>query len=322
MKKRINIRDVAKAAGVSITTVSRALNGYSDVSEETRKKIKEVASTLNYMPNINARALGGISETTIGLLVSDLQPYDYSNMAIGMITGVYEACAEYGCEFILLATDVERQSKQNFLQLCRKKNIDGIVATGLRTNDIYYKDIIKGDIPSVLMDINTSGKNLCSVSIDNVKASDDAVKYLIESGHRHIGMINGEHVAGVSKERFLGYEKALKESNIDLKKEYIKYSDFNEQKAYEDVISLMKGNKEITALFCASDLMAIGAIKAVEELGLRIPEDISVIGFDDIPVSKYISGGLTTIRQDPYKMGHLAVVLYEFLKGCRGSSEH
>lgn len=306
MKRRIGIRDVAKTAGVSITTVSRALNGYSDVSEETRNRIMKIAAELNYTPNINARALGGIPETTIGLLVSDLQPSDYSNMAIGMITGVYEICAKHGCEFALLATDVERQSKQNFLQLCRKKNIDGLVVTGLRTNDVYYKDIIKGDIPSALIDINTNGKNLCSISIDNEKASDNAVKYLIELGHQHIGMINGEIVAEVSKERFSGYAKALKDAHINLNEQYVKYSDFKEEKAYEDVLLLLTRHKQITALFCASDIMAIGAIRAIEELGLRVPEDISVIGFDDIPVSKYINGGLTTIGQDPYKMGYMA----------------
>lgn len=304
--KRTSIKDVATKAGVSITTVSRALNGYSDVSEATRARIMEVARELNYAPDVNARALGGMSETTIGLIVSDLQHSDYSNMAFGVISGVYHACVENGCEFILLATDVARQGKQNFLQLCRKKNLDGIVAMGLRTDDVYYKEVLKGYLPCALIDINKMGKNLCNISVDNIRASKEAVQHLLALGHKHIGMINGEKVADVSKERYSGYASALLDADMVLNPDYVIYSDFKEEVAREEVKELLKNNPEITAVFCASDLMAIGAIQGIEEMGLRVPEDISVVGFDDIPVARYVGNGLTTIKQDPYIMGNMA----------------
>ncbi len=304
--KRTSIKDVAAKAQVSITTVSRALNGYSDVSEATREKILKIAEELNYAPDVNARALGGMSEPTIGLIVSDLQYSDYSNMASGVISGVYHACVENNCEFILLATDVVQQEKHNFLQLCRKKNVDGIVAMGLRTDDVYYKEVLKGDIPCALIDINKIGKNLCNISVNNIKASRDAVQYLLELGHENIGMINGEKVADVSKERYSGYATALLDAGKLLNPAYVVHSDFKEERAHEDVKKLLTDNPELTAIFCASDMMAIGAIQGIEELGLKVPEDISVVGFDDIPVARYVGGGITTVKQNPYVMGKLA----------------
>lgn len=304
--KRTSIKDVAKAAGVSITTVSRALNGYDDVSIKTRAAIEEIARQLNYAPNMNARSLGGMTETTIALLVSDLQPKDESGLAFGIISGLYRVCAEYNCEFILLATNFNSQEKITYLQLCRKKNIDGVVVMGLRTEDPYYHEVLESQIPCVLIDIDVEAAHTCSVSVDNVKASEEAVRYLLSQGHRKIAMMNGASVAAVSKERLTGYANALLKQGLLLNLEYVVYGDFKEQKAEEEGQKLLTAYPEVTAIFCASDLMAIGVIRAAEKLGLKIPEELSVIGFDDIPVAAYVYGGITTIRQNPYEMGRLA----------------
>ena len=303
---RIGIRDVAKAAGVSITTVSKALNGYGDVSNKTREKIEAIAKELNYEPDLNARALGGRYNVTIALLLSGLEKSDEGGFTFGIISGVYHSTSESGVEFILLTTSYASQCEKSYIQLCRQKNVDGAVVIGIRTDDPYYQEVVQSQIPCVLIDVAIEGKNIVTVSTDNEKAACEAVSFLIGAGHKNIAMLNGSVVAEVSKYRFAGYASALEQAEILLNLDYVAYADFSEALAYEKTLGLMQENEEISAIFCASDIMALGAIRAVKELGKKIPDDISVIGFDDIPTAKYISGGLTTVRQDPFQLGKKA----------------
>ncbi len=314
--KRVSIKDVAREAGVSITTVSRALNGYSDVSESTRQRIREVVERLDYAPDINARSLGGKAETTIALLTSELTPTNESGFVYGLISGLFQECSELGCEFMLLATNTVKQEKLSFRQLCKKKNLSGLVVTGLKVDDPYYHEILDCDIPCAIIDMEVRGKRKCNVTVDNIQASKEAVSYLIGLGHRKIGMINGGKMADVSGQRYSGYVAALVEAGVPLVLDYTRHCDFLEDKSYEQTMDLLKTYPEITALFCASDLMALGALRAIEELGLQAPEDISVVGFDDIPVAKYVYKGVTTVRQSPMRMGiEGGRVVWEMLQG-------
>ena len=301
--KKVSIKDVAREAGVSITTVSRALNGYSDVSEKTKEKIQEVVAQLNYAPDVSARALGGKADTTIALLVSDLLPTNESGFVYGLISGLFYQCNKLGCEFVLLITDNMKQQKMSFLQLCKRKNLSGVVVSGLKKDDHYYHEIINTDIPCAIIDMETYGKNKCEITINNLQASQEAVEYLINLGHEKIGMLAGSQEAEVSGERYMGYEQSLKKAGISIVPKYIRHCDFREDKAYEATKDLLKKFPEITALFCASDLMAIGAIRGIMDMGKRVPDDISIIGFDDIPLAPYFSNGITTIRQSPQQMG-------------------
>lgn len=301
--KKVSIKDVAREAGVSITTVSRALNGYTDVSETTKKRIREVVERLDYAPDINARSLGGKAETTIALLTSELTPTNESGFVYGLISGLFQQCSLLGCEFMLLATNTVKQEKLSFLQLCKKKNLSGVVVTGLKVDDPYYHEILDSDIPCAIIDMQVRGKNKCNITVDNVQASREAVKYLISQGHKNIGMINGSKLADVSGQRYSGYVSALLEEGIPLHLDYTRHCDFLEEEALVQAEELLKTYPEITALFCASDVMAIGAIRAIEKLGGAVPEDISVMGFDDIPIAKYVYKGLSTVRQSPMQMG-------------------
>ena len=137
---KVSIRDVAKEVGVSITTVSRALNGYSDVSAKTKQKILEAVEKLDYAPDANARSMGGKAEPTIALLTSELKSRDENGFVYGLINGLYQQCSANSCEFMLLVTDAVKQEKLSFPQLCKKKNLSGVVVTGLRTGDPYYKE--------------------------------------------------------------------------------------------------------------------------------------------------------------------------------------
>lgn len=305
--KRVGIKDVAREVGVSITTVSRALNGYTDVSEETKRKIKEVAKRLNYVPDINARTLGGKAQISVALLVSGLRHTDESGFVFGVLSGAYHSTIEKNYDFILLTTNQGRQKEMSYLQLCREKKINGVVIQGIRTDDPYYEELIKSEIPCVVIDLDLKGENVSSVSIDNVDAAYTAVKNIIEKGHKNIGMINGIDTAEVSRDRFTGYAKALIEKSISIKLEYVKNGRYDENIAYREAIGLISENPEVTAIFCSSDVMAIGVIRAINDMGKKVPDDISVVGFDDIPISKYINGGLSTVKQDPFITGQIAI---------------
>ena len=211
---KVSIKDVAKEAGVSITTVSRALNGYMDVSEKTRKHILEVVERLDYAPDLNARSLGGKADTTIALLTSELTPTNESGFVYGLISGLFRQCNDMGCEFVLLATNTMKQQKLSFLQLCKRKNLSGVVVTGLKVDDPYYHEILDSDIPCAIIDMPVRGRKKCEIAVDNVAASKEATAYLIGLGHRNIGMINGGKTADVSGQRYSGYVSALVEAGI------------------------------------------------------------------------------------------------------------
>lgn len=300
---KVSIKDVARDVGVSITTVSHALNGYSDVSEKTKERILEAVERLNYAPDINARSLGGKADTTIALLTSELREKDENGFVYGLIYGLFQQCSEQDCEFMLLVTNRAKQERLSFLQLCKKKNLSGVVVSGLRTDDSYYHEILSSNIPCALVDMRVTAKNKCSITIDNVRAAKEAVEYLIRLGHRKIGMVNGSKTAEVCAERYNGYASALEEAGIPVCKEYECHCDFIEETAFEKTQKLLVKYPEITAFFCASDMMAIGAVRAAEAMGMRVPEDISVVGFDDIPIAGYVCKGITTVRQSPAAMG-------------------
>lgn len=302
---KASIRDVAREAGVSITTVSRALNGYSDVSAETKRRIEEVAERLNYAPNLAARSMGGKKTKNLAFLVSGLHPSEPSGFVFGILSGLYQTSLDKNYEFMLLTTTRAKQRELNYIQLCRQRNIEGVLISGLTIDDPYYSELVDSEIPCVVVDLDLSGKKVCTISIDNVKASKDAVNHLIELGHKKIAMVNGKSTASVSRQRYIGYEQALKEAGIEINPEYIANGNFEEEEAYQATMDLLRKHPEVTGIFCASDVMAIGALKAAEQLGWKVPEDLSVVGFDDIPVAKYVHGGITTISQSPYMMGKL-----------------
>jgi len=314
--KKVSIRDVAKEVGVSITTVSRALNGYPDVSEKTKARILETVERLEYAPDAKARAMGSKETITIGLLLSNLAHTDANGFVYGNMCGVYQACSEFDCEFVLLVTQSEHQKMQSFGQLCGKNNLSGIVVTGLRSDDPYYEEMIRSDIPCALIDIENAGKMKCTVTIDNVAASQEAVNYLISQGHKHIAMLNGREVADVSIHRYAGYKGALMEHGLVLPRDYVRYCDFEEGKAYTQALELLNKYPEITAFFCASDVMALGAIRAVTKTGRIVPKDVSVFGFDDIPVSQYVYRGISTVKQEPREIGYVAgQAVYKMIQG-------
>ncbi|MGG1574262.1 LacI family DNA-binding transcriptional regulator [Fictibacillus sp. NRS-1165] len=315
------IKDIAKHAGVSVTTVSRALNGYSDVNEKTRDKIKAVAKELNYSPNLLARSLVMKKTKTIGLLVSGMQiEGSKDNFTYEVLCGINDCAGKRGYDLILFSTNTELQQEKTYNQLCQERKVDGVILQGIKTDDPYLREVVESDIPCVLVDIPIESDSVGYVTTDNKEGAKKAVEHLIGLGHRQIGMINGHKQAFVSRERLEGYRLALEEAKLDFKEENVVDGAFSESEAQVQAAELLKKNPKITAIFCASDLMALGTIKAAAGMGKQVPQALSVAGFDDIILASYSSPTLTTIAQDRYQIGYeSAILLIQILEGKAGS---
>ncbi|MBX9996204.1 MULTISPECIES: LacI family DNA-binding transcriptional regulator [Priestia] len=311
------IKDIARVAGVSVTTVSRALNGYSDVNEKTRQKIAAVAKELNYSPNTLARGLVMQKSKTIGLLVSGISRESVKdNFTFEVLCGVNERASTLGYDLILFNTNTMMQREKTYTQLCRERRVDGAIIQGIKKEDPYLKEVVESDIPCVLVDIPVHSNSVGYVTTDNALGAKKAVEHLASLGHKHIGMINGHEDAFVSQERLNGYREALKECGLSFRSEWVVSGDFEEKKAEKAACEFLNRHKEVTAIFCASDLMALGALKACKELGLHVPKDISIVGYDNIVLASYSSPNLTTVGQEVYQIGYQAAdLLIEMLEG-------
>lgn len=304
------IKDIAKAAGVSVTTVSRALNGYSDVNEKTRKKIEKVAKELNYSPNTLARSLVMNKSKTIGLLISGLDRGSIKdNFTFEVLVGLNKFVSESDYDLVIFSTTSSKQREKTYSQLCRERKVDGAIIQGIRTDDPYLREVVESDIPCVLIDIPIESDTVGYITTDNMLGAKKGVQHLIELGHKDIAMINGHEFAFVSRQRLEGYYQALDAAGVSINPSWVVNGDFDEKKAEEQALKLLKLYPDITAIFCASDLMAMGAIKAAKQLNINVPEELSIVGYDDIVLAEYITPALTTIAQDKVQMGYEAAKL-------------
>lgn len=311
------IKDIAKAAQVSVTTVSRALNGYSDVNETTRRKIIQISNELGYSPNMAARSLISKKTKTLGLLLSNItRDSSKDNIAYEVLCGINDRSGEHDYDLVLFSTTPQKQKMKSYKTLCKERGVDGVIIMGMRLDDPYLKEIVSSDIPCVLIDIKLNGPHVNYVTSDNKNGAAAAVQHLVECGHRHIAMINGHSQADVSRLRLEGYREALESFDIPYNDAYVYDGSFSETGGREAVQKLLSAHPEVTAVFCASDLMALGALQGVKELGVKVPEDISMIGFDNINTTAYCTPALTTVHQQKYEMGcHAAQTLIDLLEG-------
>ena len=304
LNKRTTIHDVAHEAGVSMTTVSHALNGYKDVNEQTRQKIVEIARRLDYMPDEAGRSLRGIQKKTIALLIAgELLEEDPSGIMYGLTSGIYKVAQKMEYEFTILTMPSDKQLKISFGQICKRKKLTGIIVYGLAMDMPYYEQIKNSEIPCVLVDVAMDGDNVREVSADNEKASFEEVEHLIENGYCNIAMLSGKKMAQVSERRESGYKRALEKHGFRVREEWIVDCQFDQSTAMQKAMELKRRYPGIDAFFCASDGIAIGAIDGMMQLGMQVPQDVAVAGFDDFTVSKYIHGGITSVKQYPYEMG-------------------
>lgn len=314
----VTIKDVAKKAGVSIAIVSKAFNNYPDISSKTKKRILEIAKEMNYTPNIVAKNLSSKKPKTIGMITSgflDAEGKDNSN-SFDMFKGVYTTGEESQYELAIYLTDSLKQKQKSYAKFCQERNIGGAVLMGIRVDDPYFTELLHSNIPCVLIDLEVENDYgiIGSVSTDNVAAGYEIATYLLNKNHRDIVVIAGTEAAYVNNQRLVGVKKALKSFGIELSDTNLFYADFTEIEAYKQAKQLLEtSSTRPTAFLCFSDLMAYGVMKAVNEYGLKIPDDISITGFDGLVINEYIQPSLTTVKQNFYEMGRKAALLLQQL---------
>ena len=317
-----SIKEVAKLAGVTNGTVSRAFNGYADIRPATKERILSAARSLGYTPNVNARSLSAKRPPNIGLIVSGMLESDpKDNLVFMMLQGVLDYALKNKLEVALYATDSAGQRAKSYVDFCREHTLSGAILCGITTDDVYLGELIGSGIPSVAIDVPLEGEMTGWVSIDNRAAAREMTEYLLKMGHRDIAILSGKRNAAVSELRFVGVEAALNAAGIKVCPERVLYGNFNEQRAYEAVAAyLMEDGDRGTAFFCFSDIMAVGAMRAIRDAGYRVPEDFSVAGFDGLPVAELSSPPLATVSQDMRRIGwEGAAMLHDMLRDvCRG----
>jgi LacI family transcriptional regulator/LacI family purine nucleotide synthesis repressor len=313
------IKDVAKRAGVSIGVVSRAFNNYPDISEKTRQKILKVAEELNYTPNLVAKNLSSKKQLTIGLITSgilDSSQKDSVN-SIEVFKGVYTAIEEKEYELAIYLIDSNKQKRKSYAQFCRERNIGGTILQGIRTDDPYFKELINTNIPCVLIDFHLDNHTplIGNVSINNIEASRKITELVLKQNHRRIAIMAGKKAAYVNNERLRGVREAFAAFGLQLHEGDILYGQFLEQVAYQETKKYLEKHRP-TAIIAFSDIMAIGVMKAIKEAGLRIPEDVSVTGFDNIPITEFTQPPITTVQQNFFELGRQAALhLQEIMEG-------
>ncbi|RAP75824.1 LacI family DNA-binding transcriptional regulator [Paenibacillus montanisoli] len=312
------IKDIARIAGVSTTTVSRALNGYDDVSQETKKRIREIAAQLDYSPNAVARSLVSSKTRTIGVIFSGLKHTGgKDNLAFEILIGINDRAIELNYDILLFSTSPSKQRIKSYYNLCKERNVDGAIIFGLKVDDPYLEEVIeKSNFPCVLIDIPFSNEHLGNVTTDNVEGVRKAVHYLIDGGHTKIAMINGYPEAHVSDQRLIGFKKALSEFGMAYDASKVVDGAFSEEGGEQAMLRILDEHPGVTAVFCSSDLMALGALRALDKRGRKVPDSVSVVGYDDIILSAYCTPKLTTVHQNKYQMGwEAAKLLIEMLEG-------
>lgn len=298
------IRDVAKQAKVSVATVSRILNNLSGYSEETKEKVLKVIKDIGYERNDLARGLATNSTATIGVLVPSVSTIFFAEI----LNGIEDTAHKNGYSVVICNTGEDGKRTLEYLKILSAKRIDGIIITSSDLTEEYYKTITAISIPCVLVSTISYKHPLPYVKVDDEQASYTATQYLIENGHKSIAMIAGakdDPIAGIP--RVNGYLKALKDYGLSINKSLIKHGDFSYRSGKKCMQELLCEKYKFTAIFAASDDMAVGALAIAHSEGIKIPDDLSIIGYDNTQVAEMAFPQLTTVAQPLYQMGQKAI---------------
>ena len=315
----ITIREIAKLANVSIGTVSRVLNNKeTGYTEETKAKVLDIIKKYDYIPNSAARALSTQSTKTLGCIIPDICNPFFPELA----RGIEDMASTYGYHIFLCNTDLDAQKEESYVYTLLERQVDGLLfASSTSNTSKNITRIQKANKPIILLDACMHDKNIPHIYIDNSFGVYTATKHLIEKGHTSIAFITGTINLSTSKERLRGYETALKEAGLPLQEQLIIEGDYTVESGVRAMEQLSLHS--YTALLASNDLMAYGVYKYARTHGIRIPEDLSIIGFDNLSFSQIIDPPLTTVSQPAYELGQYAAeMLIKCLQGMEAPSYH
>ncbi|MCT8137043.1 LacI family DNA-binding transcriptional regulator [Anaerobacillus sp. CMMVII] len=299
------IYDIAKKTGYSITTVSRALNDYPDVSAKTKKIILDAVKEIGYYPNSIARSLTTKKSWTLGVIfIEDLGVGIKHPFFSAVIQSFKQRVESSGYDIIFLSQNIGTE-KKSYLDHALHRGVDGIIVVSSNYDNPEVQHLMDSEVPSVVIDLHSNKSSV--VYSDSFSGSEMAVSHLYALGHRKIAHISGHQRTFAGIERLRGFKKAVETLNLDIPDSYIVEGGFfSYEDGYLGMKKLLDLKERPTAVYAAGDMMAIGAISAINESGLNVPADISVIGFDDIEIAKYTTPKLTTVRQDTDLIGENA----------------
>ena len=304
MKSTITIKDVAKKAGVSISTVSRVINDSKPVTDEVKQKVLDVIKETGYIPNPLARSLVTKRSQLIGVIVPEVS----DSFVNEVLNGIEEVAKMYDYEILLANTYSDKEQELKSINLLRAKQVEGIVMVCWKVEEDHINYIQNCGIPATYISKTARDYDIYTVSTSNKEATYDMTKYLIDKGHEEIAFImTSKDDTVLERERLSGYEQALNESNIKLDESLIKYGGTTYEAGYESMKELLEEGIVPQAAFVTGDEAAIGAINAACDKGYKVPEDISVAGFKDVKIAKMYRPKLTTVYQPLYDMGAVAI---------------
>jgi DNA-binding LacI/PurR family transcriptional regulator len=313
------LRDIAKAAGVTVATASRSLNGAYGVNRHTRDRVLEAAVRLNYRPNRLARGLVTGRSQMLGLIVSDIRNPFFAEVARGAEDAAYAA----GCDVVLCNSDLDPQKQRRYIDSLMGKSVDGIIMNSVMAlDDAEQHRLAESGVPVVLLNSSSAKTPFSTVSGDNERGGRLAAEYLIGLGHRRLAHLSGPRHHGNLTHRAKGFLQAVKE-HCEQATVNVMHGGHTVDGGYAMARKLFRERSEVTAIFAANDAVAFGVLKAASERGVRIPQEVSLVGFDNVDFATIVCPPLTTIHQPKYEIGEAAVsILLRVAKGKDKSAEH
>lgn len=299
----ITLKQLAQELNLSEATVSRVLNGKGDdfrISKQTQAIILEAADKHDFVPNVLARSLRLKKSETLGLIVPDVSNPFFAQI----VKSVQQEAKQKEYQVILFDTDETLDQEIKAIQLMRQRNVDGLIVCPV---GLSFEHLEKLNLPIIVLDRHAPDSSLPCVVSDNYQGALEAVRFLIRKGHRRIACIQGLQGASPNEFRIRGYRKALAEAGLSVKSEYLVGQGFREDNGYLETKMLMQLAQPPTAIFVVSNLICLGVLRALSEDGLKVPDDLSLISFDDQPYSPYLASPMTTVGQNPLDMGKISV---------------
>jgi len=306
LSSSITIKDVARYANVSIATVSRVVNDSPLASAEAKENVMKAIKELGYEPNALARGLVSKKSNAIGVLIPDVSNFFFAEVFRGMEDAVHQN----NSNVFICNTDTNKERMLRYIKFLREKQVEGVIFTSEEVTSEYFEALKSLNVPVVLVATEAKEFKLPAVKVDDAKAVEEAINYLIGKGHREIGMISGpldDKIAGLP--RYEGYKMALEGNSLSFNIDYVEFGDFRFNSGRTAISKLLKRKPNITAIFVSSDEMAMGSIVEASKMGYKLPEELSIIGFDNVRISEMTNPSLTTVDQSLYSMGQKGVEL-------------
>ncbi|MGQ9856457.1 MAG: LacI family DNA-binding transcriptional regulator [Fervidobacterium sp.] len=311
-KKFVTIHDVAKAAGVSINTVSRALNNRPDINPQTKAKVLKVAKELGYIKDATALSLRYGLSRVIGVILEDSSNPFFSEV----LKGIEVKAKEHGFNVILMNTEKDYGLEEEAIRTMLSRRVDGIIISPTQEKTEDMKLLLESGTPFVVLGVHFNEENIPEVYSNDFQGAYAAVRHLLENGRRRIIYLSGYLYKSVAQVRLAGYKKALEDFGILFDEKLVYEVEEGVEQSYQKVLEIVNSSKDFDAVFCFNDISAIGTILALKESGKRVPDQVSVVGYDDILFARFIEPPLTTVRIDKQREGELALeLLLKIIKG-------